>query len=752
MKIKYIVIAAALLLLLSLAACNSTETQAPAAEEQAAVECPTAEPCPECPTCPAPPEPVVKEVPNQDDWANSPHNQADAEAFNHWNEEDPAEVPANCATCHTSAGYQDFLGADGSEAGVVDAAVPAPAGTIQCETCHNPAADALTAVTFPSGVTVDGLGGEARCMVCHQGRASKVTVDTLIEKFAATDMDAVVAPIKEGDTETRFGFVNVHYFPAAATLYAGEVMGGYQYEGKLYDAKNDHTEGYNTCIGCHDSHTLEVKVEQCAVCHEGAVTAEDLKNVRMVSSAHDYDGDGDVTEGMAFEIAGLQETLYATIQAYAKEATGTGIVYDAATYPYFLADADGDGAADTGENGPVGFSTWTPRLLKAAYNFQLSSKDPGAFAHGNKYIVQLLFDSVEDLNVKLATPVDMSAMARDDAGHFAGNTLPFRDWDDTGVVPYRCAKCHTATGLPTFIANGGTVVVDGRGNTLTTGIGSMPSSNGFACSTCHNEGDWPNRYEIKSVVFPSGKTLSYGGQDADGAFVADDANLCILCHQGRESTTSVNNYLKGKEDDTPDPSLSFKNIHYLAAGATVFGADAAGAYQYADKEYFGLSAHPINKCTDCHDVHALEPKTETCAGCHGETPLENLRMPTTPDYDGDGDTTEGVKAEIDALAEALFAEIQAYAETKAGVPIAYDPHTHPYFFTDVDKNGEADADAEGALLRYNAFTPRLMRAAFNYQYAQKDPGAFVHNPKYVVQFLIDSIADLGASISGFTRP
>jgi hypothetical protein len=132
--------------------------------------------------------------------------------------------------------------------------------------------------------------------------------------------------------------------------------------------------------------------------------------------------------------------------------------------------------------------------------------------------------------------------------------------------------------------------------------------------------------------------------------------------------------------------------------------------------------------------------------------VENLRMPTTPDYDGDGDTAEGVKAEIDALIEALYAQMQAYSETKAGLPIIYDPLAYPYFFADADKNGEIDTNAEGEAQSYNAFTPRLLRAAFNFQYAQKDPGAFVHNPKYVVQFLIDSIADLGGSVSGFTRP
>ncbi len=407
MKTKIIIFVAALLLL-ALAACTSATTEAPSAPAPTAVPCPEAAPCPTCPECPAVVEPVVKVVPNEEAWANSPHNQADAEAFIHWNEDDPAEVPVACATCHSSQGYQDFLGADGSEAGKVDAAVPAPQGTIQCETCHNSAAEALTSVTFPSGVVVDDLGGEARCMVCHQGRASGATVDALIEKFAATDPDVVVAPMKDGENEVKFGFINVHYFPAAATLYGGQAMGGYQYAEKTYDWKNDHVAGYDTCIGCHDQHSLEVKVEQCAECHEGVTSTEDLKNVRMISSTSDYDGDGDVAEGMFYEIEGLRNTLYTTLQSYATEVAGTGIVYDPATYPYFLADADGDGAADKGENdAPVGYSTWTPRLLKAAYNYQLSVKDPGNHAHGNKYVVQLLHDSIEDLNAKLAAPADM---------------------------------------------------------------------------------------------------------------------------------------------------------------------------------------------------------------------------------------------------------------------------------------------------------------------------------------------------------
>ncbi len=732
MKKSLLLLGTALLLTVILVACGGKPE-------------PTAAPTePPAPT----PEPVA--VPNLEAWESSAHNAVDTEPFRHWDGEDPAEVPTSCAKCHTSAGYQDFLGADGSEANKVDAPVPAKeAQGIQCVTCHNPVATNLNSVAFPGFETneagepvpyvVEGFGDASRCLVCHQGRESKASVDAQIARFKAEDPDAVVAPIKDDQgKDVTFSFRNIHYFAAAATLYGTEVKGGYEYEGKLYDAKFDHVEGRATCIGCHDPHTLKVKVEECATCHGDGVLAEGgLQNIREPqASAWDYDGDGNKEEGMFHEIQGLQEALLAAIQKYAADKGGAEITYDPATYPYFLG---ADGKA---------YATWTPRLLKAAYNYQVSIKDPGAFAHGNKYIVQLLYDSIEDLGG------DVSKFTRDDAGHFAGNTMPFRDWDAEGEVPYGCVKCHTAGGLPEFVKNGGTTVVSPTGSTLTTGVAAMKPSNGFQCSTCHDEANWPNRYQIASVTFPSGKTVSFGGKDADGKFVADDSNVCIACHQGRESTASVNAALKGKDADAVDPKISFKNIHYFAAGATLFGNDAQGAYQYEGKDYLGQNVtHPLNKCKDCHDVHALEPKLEACAGCHGDAKPEDIRFNTdTTDWDGDGDMTEGVAGEIQTLSDALYAQIQAYAAEKSA-GIVYNASAYPYYFLDADGNGEPDKNDKGANINYNGnWTPKLLKAAFNYQYSQKDPGVFVHNPKYVIQFLIDSIEDLGGDVSKYTRP
>jgi hypothetical protein len=204
----------------------------------------------------------------------------------------------------------------------------------------------------------------------------------------------------------------------------------------------------------------------------------------------------------------------------------------------------------------------------------------------------------------------------------------------------------------------------------------------------------------------------------------------------------MNIALGDKEPDTVDSKIRFKNIHYFAAGATIFGADAQGAYLYEGKEYASQNLHAsdegkMNKCKDCHDVHALEPKVEACETCHDTSDPTTIRR-SDVDYDGDGDTTEGIKGEVDTLAEALYAEMQTYAEAYGGA-IEYNGAAYPYFF---------DADGKS----YTAWTPNLVKAAFNYQYVQKDPGAYVHNPKFVMQFLIDSIESLGGDVSTYTRP
>jgi hypothetical protein len=241
---------------------------------------------------------------------------------------------------------------------------------------------------------------------------------------------------------------------------------------------------------------------------------------------------------------------------------------------------------------------------------------------------------------------------------------------------------------------------------------------------------------------PSGSVVDTGNPDS---------NICLNCHQGRESTVSLNTAIDGVGvgDDEVSDSLSFRNPHYFAAGATLFGTDAKGAYEYEGQTYNGRFPHvpTAASCVDCHDTHALEVKVELCSGCHGTDELTAIRM-SEEDFDADGDTTEGMAGEVASVQEAVYNQIQAYASETAGAAIVYDAGAYPYFFTDGNANDTVDEGEEA----YATWTPRLLRAAYNYTWSIKDPGAFAHNGQYILQVLMDSLADLGADVSPMTRP
>lgn len=730
MRTRYLFVGALLIFFaLVLAACQPGPVEV---DQQAQAEtpqpCPTAAPCPNCPTCPEPEAAV--DAPFLDAWQNSPHADAEAEAFVHWNEEDPQEIPVGCAKCHSTPGYLDYLGEDGTAFREVNN--PAPIGTVvSCTACHNNTASTLNSVVFPSGVEIAVENASARCMECHQGRASTAQVLAALEGAGlATEPDSV---------STDIGFINIHYYAAAATLYGGEAHGGLEYENRVYTRRFEHVENYDSCAGCHNPHTLEVRVESCAACHDGVDSVEALRDIRMQGSLVDYDGDGDIEEGIYYELQTLEEMLLQAMQAYATEVTGSGIVYDPGTYPYFFVDTDADNELDEDEAAFANaYKTLTGRLLKAAYNYQVAQKDPGKYAHNAKYIVQLLYDSIEDLNQAVSTPVDLANAVRDDAGHFHSTEEAFRHWDEDGMVEAACVRCHSAAGLPMFVAN--------DGNTI-----SVPPSNNLQCTTCHTELQDFTVLEVEEVRFPSGAVLGF----AD----SPESNLCMMCHQGRESKVSIDTAISraGVGPNEPSEVLNFRNPHYFAAGATLFGTEARGAYEYEGREYNTRFVHiqPFDTCAECHDPHALELRVELCANCHQgvqtqedlhDIRLEGLR--DAVDYDGDGNLTEGVYFEIETMHRALYQTIRNYANQTAGAPIAFGPG-YPYWFADPNNNGTVDQGENG---RYLNWTPELLRAAYNYTWVAKDPGAFAHNNEYVLQFLYDSIQALGGDVSGMTRP
>ena len=316
----------------------------------------------------------------------------------------------------------------------------------------------------------------------------------------------------------------------------------------------------------------------------------------------------------------------------------------------------------------------------------------------------------------------------------------FRHWDDDGAVPAACARCHTTTGLLDYLGLDGTPMdaVDA----------AHPPAAGVECTACHNEA----ARRMDAVRLPSGFVAEGLGRSA----------ICTVCHQGTSSAPALRTRIAALPPDEVSDDIGFTNPHYLAAGPTLFGGAGQGAFQYETRLYAWRMEHPpmVQECGQCHDPHRLEVQPQQCGRCHeGIQAAEDLRQHRfglNDDYDGDGNVTEGLAAEVEGLRSHLDAAVRAYAGGVAGKAMAVSFGRYPYFFLDNDGDGEVGPDEASYGNRYDAWTPRLVTAAYNLVYATREPGAFAHNPRYILQVLIDSIADLGEASGqvpqGLVRP
>jgi hypothetical protein len=326
-------------------------------------------------------------------------------------------------------------------------------------------------------------------------------------------------------------------------------------------------------------------------------------------------------------------------------------------------------------------------------------------------------------------------------GHFNRGGLPFHNWDREKEIPATCARCHGANSLPEFLKEG-------------KNAPAPHAKNGFACTNCHADLLSYARHNVSNVTFSSGLTVDSGN---------NDTNLCMTCHQGRESTASVNKAIAELPLDVPDAKLNFVHVHYFPAGATRYGTAAKVAYEYENKTYVGRFAHvpSVSTCTGCHEPHGGEIKIDRCGGCHASVKtaadLANIRMRTRGDFDGNG-KEEGLAREIANLQDQLYAGIKTYAKNVGGTPIAFTKAAFPYWYGDTNGNGQIDPEELLPTNKYPAYTPRLMQAAYNFTYSIRDPGGAYHNGRYVVQLLYDSLESWAASgkagvtMSGKVRP
>ena len=260
-----------------------------------------------------------------------------------------------------------------------------------------------------------------------------------------------------------------------------------------------------------------------------------------------------------------------------------------------------------------------------------------------------------------------------------------------------CAPCHTHEGF---------VEVQTTGSPTTAAAISNPSP--VQCRTCHNiHKDYAaTDYDLKTSsafnLMQSGERYDFGA-----------SNLCANCHQPRATT--------------PFPTIGGPNLdltnkrygpHHGPQAALLAGVDG---YKIPGSVSYSNSAHTAmisNGCITCHmaeaygtqsgghtmkmgyEYHeALTPNTAGCEGCH----------PGIDSFD-----YHGIQTQVDSLLTELKAQLVAL-------------------------NILGDDDYVKTPIN---LTANQTGAVYNYQYIREDRSKGVHNSKYAIALLTNSIESL----------
>jgi hypothetical protein len=322
----------------------------------------------------------------------------------------------------------------------------------------------LTTVTLTSGAQIATDNATALCSQCHAAGAVNQPLGTFGSRGSLISSSKGVEAIASGSTsawaaaatpDTTFAPATVfttvfkttnntaiipypHGLIAASTYFGSTAATYYQYANAAYDGPASH----GACTDCHGAHTLEVDAtaETCGSCHFVQGTQVPVTNLGILAANRqpafqgvDVDGNGAVegldaeifgttalscaTTGTCLSSGGLVNKLAVAIQTYANVVAGQSICWTS-SFPghFYIYGAPAGTVTPADAWHPVAtcpssvvqkastvFTAYTPALVRALYNYQAIYNDPGAWAHNPRYAVEILFDSISDLNRGIAT-------------------------------------------------------------------------------------------------------------------------------------------------------------------------------------------------------------------------------------------------------------------------------------------------------------------------------------------------------------
>ena len=161
-----------------------------------------------------------------------------------------------------------------------------------------------------------------------------------------------------------------------------------------------------------------------------------------------------------------------------------------------------------------------------------------------------------------------------------------------------CLRCHSGIGFASYVDPANDVFPDWRAPEDTAG-------HRITCNACHDAQAYPTaeaprlRFDSDTAVLTSGSQRA-GTAVVDGEIRVGSSAMCVVCHQGRESGSSLYETLVAAgahpDDETDEQidDLSFTNPHYFGAGAVLFSLKG-WEYHVADEQ---VSAHAVKSWTE----------------------------------------------------------------------------------------------------------------------------------------------------------
>jgi len=332
---------------------------------------------------------------------------------------------------------------------------------------------------------------------------------------------------------------------------------------------------------------------------------------------------------------------------------------------------------------------------------------------------------------------------------------------DTSIRPNDrryCQRCHTTSGFVAYadaLASGNTTLAKnihaGLASQITFTTGWKPEM--LECNGCHtdnrgsirNPGAFKTTYDywVRPQGTPSGTPeITWGSADYQYPNEGT-SNVCIPCHSGRTNGDSIHSLNTAGQPTTADfTNLKSANSHDFPTAGIMF---TAIGYEYAGRDYANPSSYVHDKIGT-----AAVPNTGTggpCVGCHmyrsGATASHLFTNVNTFGSGTSAVTTvssavcfECHPGSSSSLGEILDAESSAYQDAQSAVKYCLTTGTTSTNYKTSGGNwlSPGDSDKTG-----NGTGKNNLGAVFNIGSLGNEPGAFVHNSKYVKRLMYDSI-------------